>query len=212
MKILIIGVGLATFCWFMMFSHFPELAHVIHINYFWYAMTFSTISLSIFSLINQKNKITELFRFERKLVIIGIVHAVFLYALSNFGIYLMTEVFTTVRPQIEAIYQTRTQLSPLFIAPLLFFIIAPAEEIFWRGFVQDRLMVKFGAMQGTIIAILLYAGVHIWAMNPMLLLAATVLGAHWGFVYKRFGSLVPGIISHALWDTAIFVLLPIKFG
>lgn len=212
MKILIVGVCLAAFFWFMMFSTFPNLANVIHTTYFWYAMTFSTISLSIFSFKFQKNKLNELFRFEWKFVGIGIGHAIFLYALSNFGVYLMTEVFTSVRPQIEAIYQTRTQLSPMLIAPLLFFIIAPAEEIFWRGFVQNRLMGLYGAMQGTIIAIILYAGVHIWAMNPMLLIAATVLGVHWGFVYKRFGSLVPGIISHALWDTAIFVLLPIKFS
>jgi membrane protease YdiL (CAAX protease family) len=215
MKFLIIGICIAAFFWFMMFSPVPELAHLIHTTYFWYAMTFSTVFLSVYSFVQQKNqqknKLKELFRFEWKFVAVGISHAVLLYGMSRLGVYLMTEVFVGVRPQIEAIYLTRSQLSPLVIAPLLFFLIAPAEEIFWRGFVQHRLMEKFGSWRGTVVAVLLYAGVHIWARNPMLLLAALVLGVHWGFVYRRFGSLVPGIISHALWDTAIFVLLPVTF-
>ncbi|MBI3258414.1 MAG: CPBP family intramembrane metalloprotease, partial [Ignavibacteriae bacterium] len=146
-----------------------------------------------------------------KFIPIGIGHALILYAMSRLGVYLMTEVFTGVKPQIEAIYQTRSQLSSLIIAPLLFFLIAPAEEIFWRGFVQHRMMAKLGSWRGTILTVTLYASVHIWAMNPMLLLAAAVLGVHWGIVYRRFGSLIPGIISHALWDTAIFVILPVTF-
>ncbi|MCX6145762.1 MAG: CPBP family glutamic-type intramembrane protease, partial [Candidatus Kapabacteria bacterium] len=62
------------------------------------------------------------------------------------------------------------------------------------------------------ITILLYMLVHIWAMNPMLLLAALVLGLHWGYMYYKFGSLIPGIISHSLWDTIIFVILPISLN
>ena len=211
MKNFYIGVGIAAFLWFMMFSPFPEAAHIIHTKYFWFAMTFSTVFLSIFSFVQQKNNLKELFKFEWKFIPIGIVHALVLYGMSRLGVYLMTEVFTGVRPQIEAIYITRSQLSPMIIAPLLFFLIAPAEEIFWRGFVQHKMMAKLGSWRGTVITVLLYAGVHIWAMNPMLLLAAAVLGVHWGFVYRRFGSLVPGIISHALWDTVIFVILPVTF-
>lgn len=131
--------------------------------------------------------------------------------MSRLGVYIFSQVFTGVMPQIESIYQTRSQLSPTIIAPLLFFIIAPAEEIFWRGFVQNKLMEKYGLTKGTVIGIILYSGVHIWALNPMLLLAALVLGVHWSFMYRRFGSIVPGVISHALWDTAIFVVLPVTF-
>lgn len=211
MKIFYFGISIAALLWFVMFSPFPEFVHIIHTQYFWYAMTFSTVFLSIFSLVQQKKKLKELFKFEWKFVLVGIGHAIILYGMSRLGVYLMTEVFTSVRPQIEAIYLTRTQLSPMIIAPLLFFLIAPAEEIFWRGFIQHRLMGKFGLWRGTLITVILYGGVHIWAMNPMLLIAALVLGAHWGFVFRRFGSLVPGIISHALWDTTIFVLLPVTF-
>ena len=211
MKLLYIGISIAALLWFFMFSHFPEIAVVIHTQYFWYAMTFSTVFLSCFSLYTQRESLTKIFAFEWKYVWIGIVHAVILYGMSRLGVYIFSQVFTGVMPQIESIYQTRSQLSPTIIAPLLFFLIAPAEEIFWRGFVQNKLMEKYGLTKGTIIGIILYSGVHIWALNPMLLLAALVLGVHWSFMYRRFNSIVPGIISHALWDTAIFVLLPVTF-
>jgi membrane protease YdiL (CAAX protease family) len=210
-KLLITGICIAAFLWFMMFSHFPPIAVVIHTQYFWYAMTFSTILLSCFSLYTQRDSLKKIFAFEWKYVWIGILHAVILYGMSRLGVYIFSQVFTGVMPQIESIYQTRSQLSPTIIAPLLFFIIAPAEEIFWRGFVQNKLMEKYGLTKGTVIGIILYSGVHIWALNPMLLLAALVLGVHWSFMYRRFGSIVPGVISHALWDTAIFVVLPVTF-
>lgn len=211
MKILYIGVGLAAFLWFMMFSHFPEIAVIIHKQYFWYAMSFSTVLLSGFSLYTQRTDLKKIFHFEWKFVWIGIIHAVILYGMSRFGVYLFSHLFTQVIPQIESIYQTKSQLAPEVIAPLLFFLIAPAEEIFWRGFVQHKLMAKFGLTKGTVIGILLYSGVHIWALNPMLLLAALVLGIHWSMMYRRFNSIIPGIISHALWDTAIFVIAPVTF-
>ena len=211
MKSLLIGISLAAVLWFMMFSHFPETAIVIHTQYFWYAMTLSTVILSFYSLYNQRSSLKSIFTFEWKFVWIGLVHAVFLYGMSRVGVAIVSQVFDGVLPQIESIYQTRTQLSPSIIAPLLFFIIAPAEEIFWRGFVQNKLMEYYGLTKGTVIGIGLYAGVHVWALNPMLLLAALVLGVHWSLLYKRYKSLIPGIVSHAVWDTAIFVVLPVTF-
>lgn len=211
MKSLLVGLVWAAFCWFMMFASFVELPRRIHEEYFWYAMVFSTLSLTAYTLWQQRGHYAKLFAFEPRFVLIGLVHAVLLYGLSRLGVYLMTHLFEWSMPQIQAVYQTRTQLNPVIIAPLLFFIIAPAEEIFWRGFVQQRLSRHLGAMKGWLLTAGLYAVVHIWALNPMLLIAAIVLGVHWGLLYKRYNSLVPGIVSHALWDTTIFVLLPVQF-
>lgn len=208
--ILYIGILAATAFWFVMFSVSLDFTKLVHYNYFWYAMSFSTLSLTIFSLINQKHKLKELFKFEIKYIWIGIIHAILLYLLSRFGMWLLVEMFDWAAPQIEAIYQTRNQASPYLIGGLLFFLIAPAEEIFWRGFVQDKFLDKYGVKLGTGIAIFLYVFVHIWAFNPLLLLAALVLGVHWSIMYSKFKSLVPGIISHAVWDSLIFVILPVS--
>jgi uncharacterized protein len=207
---LIIGVVLATFFWFVMFSISLDFTKLIHYNYFWYAMSFSTITLTIYSLIIQRDKLKELFVFKWKYVWIGVIHAVLLYLLSRFGMWLLVYLFDWAPAQIEAIYQTRNQASPYVVGALLFFLIAPAEEIFWRGFVQQKFIDKYGLKWGTVIAIFLYTFVHIWAFNPLLLLAALVLGVHWSIMYSKFGTLTPGIVSHAVWDCLIFVVLPVN--
>ena len=207
---LIIGVVLAAIFWFVMFSISLDFTKLIHYNYFWYAMSFSTITLTIYSLINQRYKLKDLFVFEWKYVWIGVIHAVLLYLLSRFGMWLLVYLFDWAPAQIEAIYQTRNQASPIIVGALLFFLIAPAEEIFWRGFVQQKFIDKYGLKWGTIIAIFLYTFVHIWAFNPLLLLAAMVLGVHWSIMYSKFGTLTPGIISHAVWDCLIFVVFPVS--
>ena len=211
MKIFYIGLGLAALFWFVMFSPSFEITSFIHNNYFWQAMAISTVTLSLFTLIIEKNRLKQIFAFKWSYVLIGVIHATLLYLLSRFGVWIFSELFDWAVPQIQAIYLTREQASPMVIGLLLFFLIGPAEEFFWRGFIQDRLIKKIGVKQGTILAIFLYSFVHIWAFNPMLLVAAFVLGLHWSILYSKYNSIVPGLISHCLWDIAIFVVLPVNF-
>ena len=93
---------------------------------------------------------------------------------------------------------------------LLLFLIGPAEEIFWRGYVQKSLSEKLGKNAGVVVATLVYAGVHIPSWNFMLVMAALTAGAVWGLVYRfwpeKFGAV---LVSHALWDAAVFVWFPL---
>jgi membrane protease YdiL (CAAX protease family) len=209
--IITIGLLLASFLWFIMFAEFIEIGNIIHNTYFWIAMTISASSLAVYSIITQKDTFKSLLKINKKFVLIGIGHAILLYGLSRLGVYIAQNMFDFVIPQIEAIYTTKTQLDPLYIGLLLIFIIGPSEEIFWRGFVQNKLGQISNPKKAFIVTAVIYCLVHIWAFNPMLLLAALVLGVHWGLLFYRYKSLVPGIISHALWDTMIFVLFPIVF-
>ena len=209
--IITLGILFASTLWFLMFAEFIEVGNIIHNNYFWIAMTFSASSLALYSIFTQKDTFKSLLKINKKLIIVGIVHAILLYGLSRLGVFIAQNMFAFVVPQIEAIYTTKTQLDPLFIGLLLIFIIGPSEEIFWRGFVQNKLSQLNSPKKALIITTIIYCLVHIWALNPMLLVAAHVLGVHWGLLFYKYKSLVPGIISHALWDTMIFVLFPIVF-
>ena len=206
---LALPVILAFLFWFLLFSPWTDLSVTIHEEYFWYGMTAATTSLGVLTLVRQRKKLDRLFRFEWMFVFWGLVHAVFLYGLSRFGVYLLTGIFPEVVPQLGAIYATRYQLDPAIIAALLIFVIAPFEEIFWRGLVLEELQGALSPRSALWTAIGLYSIVHIWAMNPMLLLAAFVLGAHWSLLYWKFRSLVPGLVSHAVWDVLIFVVFPV---
>ena len=46
--------------------------------------------------------------------------------------------------------------------------------------------------------------------NIMLLLAAGVCGLFWGFLYLRTGSILLNVISHTVWDVAIFLIFPVS--
>jgi membrane protease YdiL (CAAX protease family) len=117
--------------------------------------------------------------------------------------------FSFAGGQVAAVYENKAQASPWLIAVLLLFIIGPAEEIFWRGFVQRRFVSRWGRWGGLLAATAAYTLVHIWAANLMLLLAAMAGGLFWGYIYLRTDSLAPVIISHAVWDVLIFILLPV---
>ena len=211
MKILLLNIGLAALLWFAMFASFTEPTQYIHQHWFWAAMVSSTLILAMLTIRQQQDILASLFKFKWSYVGIGAVHAIGLYGLSRLGVYLMSTMFSWTQPFIQSVYETRMQMSPMLIAPLLFFIIAPCEEIFWRGFVQQRWSRLIGDKPAWAVTTVLYSLVHIWALNPMLLIAALVLGVHWGFLFRRYQSLVPGIVSHALWDLTIFVILPVQF-
>ena len=102
----------------------------------------------------------------------------------------------------------KSQLDAVLIGLLLAFFMGPAEEIYWHGFVQRRLVGRFGVMAGVLGTAAVYALVHVASLNPMLILAAGVCGLFWGILYQREQSLIPLIISHSLWDVMIFVWFP----
>ena len=104
----------------------------------------------------------------------------------------------------------KTGENPWLLSILLLILIGPAEEIFWRGYVQNALSKRWNPNTGFIVTTLVYALVHIWSFNFMLVMAALVVGAIWGLAYRlypqKLGTL---IVSHAVWDVAVFVLFPI---
>lgn len=86
-----------------------------------------------------------------------------------------------------------------------------AEEIFWRGYIQHSLSKRWNADIGFAVTTLVYAFVHAGSCNFMLLMSALVAGIAWGGLYrllpsKRFSAI---ILSHALWDAAVFIFFPI---
>jgi membrane protease YdiL (CAAX protease family) len=100
-----------------------------------------------------------------------------LYAIFWVGKQIALAILPFAADQIQSVYAKREQLDLLSIGLLLFFLLGPSEEIFWRGFVQRRL--------GLPVTTALYALVHIWTLNLILIIAAGVAGLLWGWLYQR---------------------------
>jgi membrane protease YdiL (CAAX protease family) len=75
--------------------------------------------------------------------------------------------------------------------------------------VQRRLSQRFSAPAALLGTTAIYAFVHIWTLNLILIIAAGVAGLVWGWLYQRERSLIAVMLSHALWDVLIFVLFPL---
>ncbi|MBF0121817.1 MAG: CPBP family intramembrane metalloprotease [Candidatus Omnitrophica bacterium] len=203
--ILIASYLAAHIFWFILF--YPQMSQYIN---FWIGMTIASGILAITALCSQDKSQSGHWNFRPSYMLVGLFSAIILYSIFFIGHKLSVLLIPFAQSQVGQIYSTKSQMSPMMIGMLLLCWIGPAEEIFWRGFLQKRLMVKLGPNKGYVIATLLYAGVHCYAMNFMLFMAALICAAFWGYLYKKLGALWPVIISHALWDTAIFVLFPIQ--
>ena len=143
-------------------------------------------------------------------VLEGIAIAVALWGIFWIGDKLSQIIFNFARGQVDLIYGMKEGESPWLLTALMLLLIGPAEEIFWRGYVQQTLQNRWNPNAGFVVTTLIYAIVHAGSCNFMLVMAALVAGAVWGLLYRLFPDKFFAIIlSHALWDVAVFVWFPI---
>lgn len=175
---------------------------------FWVRLALAASLLATTALILTPDR-TQLFQVRLRDIVIGVVSALALYAIFWVGKHLSVALFPFASAQITMVYTQRERLDLVWIGVLLFFLVGPSEEVFWRGFVQRRLSERFGAPGALLATAAIYALVHIWTLNLMLILAAAVVGLFWGWLYQRERRLLSVMLSHAVWDVLIFVLLPV---
>jgi uncharacterized protein len=139
---------------------------------------------------------------------IGVASAVGLYAVFAVGRAAALRLFPFAAAGIRNVYALKAGVPLLRIVLLIAFIIGPGEELFWRGFFQEKAGATTSRNFGFSLTVLLYAAVHMASGNIMLVLAAAVCGVFWGWLYLRFRSPLINVISHTLWDLLVFVVLP----
>ena len=166
----------------------------------------SVLAVFSYSLYWQKPRINPRFRS----FLLGLLSAGVLYLIFFLGHHLAPYIIPGAKTQVGSIYFLGEGTSKVLIFLLLFFITGPGEEIFWRGFLQDHLMKKWGDFQGFLLGTLIYAGVHVFSFNLMLILAALVAGAFWGLLYFWKRDLWIQITSHSVWSAVIFAVAPIQ--
>lgn len=195
--------GVCALLWFVMFS--PWTSSMVN---FWIMMSCSGVILTLLATAIGRNWYKDL-EIGWGTILWGVVIAFVLWWVFYIGDKLSQIMFGFARSQVDAIYGMKEGENPIVVAALLLLVIGPAEEIFWRGYLQKSLSRLYGANWGFIIALALYTLVHIWSFNFMLIMAAMVCGGAWGLMYRLKPGWLPALIlSHALWDAVAFVILP----
>ena len=113
----------------------------------------------------------------------------------------------------ESLNKLFDDMTPAGAIPFLLTIaLGPGfcEELFFRGYVQTRLIERWGAAWGIAVASLLFTIAHVMPHN---MLAAAPLGVWIGIIAWRTGSILPGIACHAFVNGGLNAWrLAIKFG
>lgn len=201
---LVFTLVVAASLWTVMFS--PWTAPYVP---FWWMMTGSALVLAALATIFGRDWWKPL-KWTPSNVLSGIFIAALLWGIFWVGDRVSSWLFDFAGRQVNAIYGMKAGESPWLLTALMLFLIGPAEEIYWRGYVQKTLSGRFGKNAGFISATLLYALVHAGSCNFMLVMAALVAGAVWGALYRFFPERFSAIIiSHAVWDAAVFIWFPI---
>ena len=190
MKLLALGVAAAYTAFGLTFRGPRER--------FWDRMTITGAVLGAFAFATDRR--ARRTRIGPAEVGLGLASAAGLYGLFRLGDTTARQVMPRGGEEIGSIYALRALRPRGEVAARLALAIGPAEELFWRGFVQPR--------AGYIASTALYGGAHVVTENWTLVAAATVAGAYWGLLRALGLPLGALVVSHVAWDIWIFLLAP----
>ena len=187
------------------------------INHFWKFDFWAWMSLNLIFLISisliidkdyQKYIKNDFKNNIVKKIILGLISAVVLYLVFYFGDIISNYMFKFAESGIQNVYAFKGESSNIRILFLMLIIIGPGEELFWRGYIQRNLSLRYGKYLGFAIAASTYTFVHLFTGNIMLILSALIAGLFWGWLLIKYDSMIVNIISHTIWDICVFVLFP----
>ncbi len=176
---------------------------------FWARMGLATGTLGLLSLARRRPAVSAPRPAD---VASGLASAAVLYGIFQAGDRLSRRLLPRGEAEVRSIYRLRREAPRPVIAVLLAGIIAPAEELFWRGFIVDGLARRYPPVAAAVLGAAAYAGAHAPTANLTLVGAAGVAGLFWGGQYLLQRRLEPLIISHVVWDLWIFLIAPTPGG
>lgn len=129
-------------------------------------------------------------------------------AVSYVAIPVATAVVPLVGEQADALVLDATDALPtIAVAMIAGLVIAPLEELFWRGAVQPSLGAGRPPLAATAVGTAAFLAFHLPTLQLPLIGAALLGGVAWGWLRERTEGLAAPVVAHAIW-TATMVLAP----
>jgi hypothetical protein len=172
-------------------------------RHFWTRAALAGAAIAIYTVAVEGHVIGHLLtrpRWELDLAV-GVGSGLALYVVFWIGEQLLVIILPSLAAEVGDLYAVRGETRPAYV-PLILLIAAPAEELFFRGLVQQR--------AGVAVALVVYGAVHLWERKVILVLAAVAAGAYWGALLNLTGGLVAPIVSHLVWAMLIIVWRPAR--
>ena len=172
---------------------------------FWIRITFASIFLAVYSLIYSKQKFENIRKINKKIFFFGAISGILFYIIVLLGFQIFKPF---VVEGVSNVYFFK--MDPFFsLSPVLLLVTSFCEELFWRGYIQDSLLIKFRKDLGILFSSILYSLIHVSTFNLPLIIVAFIAGCFWGVSYSKTSSLWFVIISHFVWTELMFVFYPL---
>ena len=144
----------------------------------------------------------------RRLVVMGLLSGLALYVVFLGGALVVRQ--TPLWPNVQSVVDlTRTTAPGMVAALVIVFGTSPSEEVLWRGAVFARLTRRYGAgWRPVVLSAAAYALFVGLSGSLALSLAALACGTVWARQRQVTGSLVPSLVSHALWSLLMYLSIP----
>ena len=130
-------------------------------------------------------------------------------------LYVATRLFVTVAIRWEpfaratrAIYGEAGPIPLALAVGLSVLVMVPAEEVFWRGFVQAELGAAWEPAWAAVITWALFVAVNVPSRSLPIVLGAAVGGAVWAALGWWSGGMLASLASHILWTGSMLGLPP----
>ena len=181
---------------------------------FWWWMTGNLVILTSLGYFTdktfQKELSADFIHKIMKKVVLGLISAAILYAVFFVGNSIVRWMFDFAGKDISKVYGFKGNAEALRIGLLMLLIIGPGEELLWRGYIQGTLSRSLGRYKGYLLGVIFYTLIHVATGNLILIVAALVGGIFWGWMDMKYNSMLMNIISHIVWDIAIFLVIPLN--
>jgi membrane protease YdiL (CAAX protease family) len=184
----LIGVVIAAGGWGAMFAAGRQ--------HFWTRAALAGAAIALYAVAVEPHVIAHLLtrpRWEID-VALGVGSGALLFVIFWIGEQLLVVVLPTLAAEVGDLYAVRGETKATYV-PLVLAVAGPAEELFFRGLVQQR--------AGFVLGLVVYGAVHLWERKVILVLAAVVGGLYWGALLGLTGGLVAPIVSHLVWAMLI---------
>ncbi|MCL5036863.1 MAG: CPBP family intramembrane metalloprotease [Chloroflexi bacterium] len=141
---------------------------------------------------------------------IGFICAIFTVAsLSLVNLYIAKAPNVSTNPILEQVITNMNTYEMVFLF-ILVGVLAPAfEEFLFRGFLLGSIRSAWGRWPAILLSAVIFSLMH---ADPAGILPIIGIGVLLGYLYDRTGSLWVAIITHAMWNSMVFLLARFFYG
>lgn len=130
-------------------------------------------------------------------------------AFSYVAVPVATAIIPLIGEQAETlVFDATGGLPTVAVAAIAALVIAPLEELFWRGTVQPAFGTDRTSLQAIGLTTATFVLYHLPTLQLPLISAAVLGGIVWGWLRERTDGLAAPVIAHAIWTGAMVVVPP----